>query len=536
MGYKEEFTYQVKEKQGKENKSTNKVNAEEIEQQKKLKAVKKISRSAVPVNNGTKIVNNYLTKHRGINLGQINLSKDIRSTTRAWSSETKKYTTALVAIARDKDGKESGAQIIYLDSKTHNKDKSLEVNKRTMGGLKGSFVELTSNAKSGKLYIAEGVETGLSIAAADKEARVIVGLGISNMLNIGSYLKSCDKNKDVTIVADNDGKESQTAKLVDKSARKLAQEGFENVMVMKPKVKGYDFNDVLKIRGEKGVKAYMESPIKNKLEISAIKTRDLGIEELKEGLEEVAKQNLRVADNKKDYVSIQTIIEKMVVKIINHRNIYGKEASGTQKKEFFNESRYELKREKYWKNHVESKNPAKEASDLLKQQEITERLVNIDTRLANRASENYQPMPADQVLREYKENTAKMHDLTRDLGKKGYGTQGTEFIAREMVKYQEKHGFNMPTQQISKLCSISNYVQKQYDLLAKSGFNRDEARIAFSEGSRMLSKYDRGNQDFVVNKEGVKSIQQHSKRELEINASKQQNSKSNQIENTGFEM
>ncbi len=42
----------------------------------------------------------------------------------------------------------------------------------------------------------------------------------------------------------------------------------------------------------------------------------------KSGIEEVAKQNLRFAGNERHYARVQTIVEKISRKIINHKNLY----------------------------------------------------------------------------------------------------------------------------------------------------------------------------------------------------------------------
>lgn len=80
-----------------------------------------------------------------------------------------------------KNGKANAVQVIYLDPKTADKARNLDVLKRSIGIVKGSFVELTKNINNHTVFIAEGIETALSIAQTEPDACVICSLGISNM-------------------------------------------------------------------------------------------------------------------------------------------------------------------------------------------------------------------------------------------------------------------------------------------------------------------------------------------------------------------
>jgi len=245
----------------------------------KIKRVEKIFKESLPINisqkNTTKfeLENNsensnikkvengivYLQEKRKIGLNSIKLSGDIRFTNQAYNSELRQNQSAVVSIARNKAGEISAAQMIFLDSKTCDKDKSLAVNKRTIGVLKNSFVELTNNRNSKTVFIAEGIETGLSVANAEPNTRVLCALGISNFKNIDKFLNKYDLDKKIIICADNDGNKSATSQVVDMAAYTLKDKGFKDVSVIKPEVQNYDFNDVLKSRGVKGIKYYTSS-------------------------------------------------------------------------------------------------------------------------------------------------------------------------------------------------------------------------------------------------------------------------------------
>ena len=62
--------------------------------------------------------------------------------------------------------------------------------------LKGAFVELTSNKNPQNIFIAEGIETALSIAEAQPKAHVLCSLGVSNMHNIALNFKDTQKGKE----------------------------------------------------------------------------------------------------------------------------------------------------------------------------------------------------------------------------------------------------------------------------------------------------------------------------------------------------
>lgn len=87
----------------------------------------------------------YLSEHRGIKkiLTGYQLRQDLR-TDIMWDSNSKQYDPALIAFARNKDGNITGGQSIYLNKDTNNKA-DIEVNKRSFGRIRGSFVEISKN-------------------------------------------------------------------------------------------------------------------------------------------------------------------------------------------------------------------------------------------------------------------------------------------------------------------------------------------------------------------------------------------------------
>lgn len=70
-----------------------------------------------------------------------------------WSSEDKKFHPGLISVSRSNDGRIRVAQVIYLDPETGDKSKKLAINKRTLGVLKGSHVELSTNKNTKELVL-----------------------------------------------------------------------------------------------------------------------------------------------------------------------------------------------------------------------------------------------------------------------------------------------------------------------------------------------------------------------------------------------
>ena len=105
----------------------------------------------------------------------------------------------------------------------------------------------------GKIALAEGPETALSIAEAQPDWTVYSTFGVSNFAKV----RLPDETKSILICADNDGQDSITTKSITRAAEKLSQRGMD-VWISEPqkpldKAK-WDFNDTLRINGVAQVK------------------------------------------------------------------------------------------------------------------------------------------------------------------------------------------------------------------------------------------------------------------------------------------
>ncbi len=203
----------------------------------------------------------YLREHRGI---QEKLPSDLRFIAAAWNEQAQQSSPALAAIARDREGTVTGLQVIFLNDKTGEKA-DCAVRKKSFGILRGSSVRIQKG--EGAVFLAEGIETALSLREAGVRGDIYAVLGVSNFKNAALFME--DKTRPVILCADQDGAESPSHKIVEKAVSSLKDQGFA-VSVMRPEsTQGReDFNDVLKREGIQGVRAYFKGYVDPRLKMS----------------------------------------------------------------------------------------------------------------------------------------------------------------------------------------------------------------------------------------------------------------------------
>ena len=137
-------------------------------------------------------------------------------------------------------------QLTYLDKQTGKKIKGLPVAKRTLNSVSGSFVNLTPSTQLPKVtFIAEGIETALSIRDAAKDVRnkqVLASLGKNNIAKIPSD----SLGKWVVLVLDNDLKNPLSDDVIRKTMGALQAAG-KQVTCISPQAinnKKTDYNDL----------------------------------------------------------------------------------------------------------------------------------------------------------------------------------------------------------------------------------------------------------------------------------------------------
>lgn len=122
----------------------------------------------------------------------------------------------------------------------------MEKAKLSTGLIQGSCGVIQKGMKGAPLYVAEGFETGASIALADSKATVLCSFGASNMKNLSPVIQKFSP-KEVIIAGDNDGKLAKSQLAIEKMID-VYQQANLNVRAIFPenlngKVKT-DWNDI----------------------------------------------------------------------------------------------------------------------------------------------------------------------------------------------------------------------------------------------------------------------------------------------------
>lgn len=221
----------------------------------RLNAVSELNLKSKPIE-GT-LAASYLQKERHI---KGPLSPDLRyiskGTTFMYQGERKALQhDCLAAFGRNYEGQLSSVQLTKLDPQGRRAltTDGTKLNKIHYGIAKGSFVSLQTDKSSNHVFIAEGVETALSLKEAGIKGEIVASMGIQNMAN---YQGS---KKEIIICADNDDhkQNSQTHKTIENTKNNFESQG-KSVSIIKPNVPGDDFNDVLKKQGISGVQEYVK--------------------------------------------------------------------------------------------------------------------------------------------------------------------------------------------------------------------------------------------------------------------------------------
>lgn len=507
--------------------NTNLDNKKELTVEQKIsKVVDLYNKDSIAINEKENVAQTYLTKHRKIDLSKVNLSDDVRYTGRLWCKNDRTRKAGLFVVARNSEGEITGGQTTYLDRQTANKDKSVDVVKKSQGVLKGSYAELTKNISSNTIYIAEGVETALSVAVVEPKARVICSLGVSNMKNI--EFKDNVSNKRLVILADNDGKNSKTEQAVVDALYKLKAQGFKEVAMVKPSIEKMDFNDLLKSGGVSSVKKHLSSVLnaENVLseqkskefiqeKLGGIKTSDRELGEIKSEFRSVIADILKRTENNIDFVMADKLTTKLVNEIAHYEYRYVKQIPIDKRAELYEKLRYEFDRKEIIKAYFNEKYPANSTGELLKQKERIERAVNIDARMVFDKNDS---LGKDnlllQVTNSLESGDKKISALSKDFVDRGMNENKALFMSQELVKYEERYGVHMPVKLKENLNKVGDYVDKHYNKMIKLGFDHDEAKIVFKEGSKIKWQVDKRFRTANISHEYAKELQKQTREEL----------------------
>ncbi len=209
----------------------------------------------------------YLRKFRGI---QGELPSNLKFKTRCWHKELQTCRSALIVPGYDKDGKLQSVNRIYLNkdgSKLKEKFKDSDgklkdaTEKMTYGPTLGATIEVNPGHKrTGITYVTEGFENALSIKQVQPNAQIISSFGVGQLKN----LTLAPTTKTIVLCADNDSFATNSKGAVLDAIQKWLGQNYEVKIALpfgnKPSDK-FDFNDLLKQRGENAISSCLNEDI-----------------------------------------------------------------------------------------------------------------------------------------------------------------------------------------------------------------------------------------------------------------------------------
>jgi hypothetical protein len=225
--------------------------ARAAEEAKRRAAALKIWLAAQPALRGTP-ADHYLAG-RGLDLARLGRQpRALRYHPALWNVEAGARLPALVAAVTNDAGVHTATHRIWLERRAGGWGKAPLLHpKLSLGVVAGACIRLWRGA-SGKslkdappgdcVAIAEGIETGLAVALACPELRVLSAVSLANIGNLALPAAIGE----VIICADNDVGNDQAASLVQRAVRRYQAEG-RRVRLAMPEVPGADWNDILQL-------------------------------------------------------------------------------------------------------------------------------------------------------------------------------------------------------------------------------------------------------------------------------------------------
>jgi len=426
----------------------------------------------------------YLREHRKI---EGDLPKDLRYLPCFKDKALGDTFPCLMVGARSPTGEITGLQLTFLDPDTAGKA-DLSVAKKSYGVLKGSAVTISDgDCASNILFIAEGVETALSLKEAGLQGTIKATLGLSNM----RHLAPENTSTHLVICADHDAPDSPAAKSLDKSVFDLQAKGY-TVTVVKPEKLGDDFNDVLKTHGPQKIKEIVEKvlPQNNQLGTSAwlenykekygMNKERSPFGELVQKCEQrlydvLNNKNMTLTRERTERIPLQA--ERMATYIMHRHGLDGSMPTEMEMKNISLRAKYELSRLPELQRNVMNEGE----KNVFRAFRIADRLATIEGRLTFEARQQGKPQPFNLPFiarRELAQHTEQRPDIARQLNEK-YGISGRTAIqcADDFLRYKETHGKPPSAGQITKMIEISREVEhKDYSRLTSK---RDASEIEF---------------------------------------------------------
>tara|TARA_R110002050_G_scaffold44475_2_gene105940 strand:- start:1795 stop:6495 length:4701 start_codon:yes stop_codon:yes gene_type:complete len=475
----------------------------------------------------------YLRSHRGIK--EADLGTDLRFL--PISQKDQVYKPGLLSIARDKDNEITACQVTYLDPKTGNKATDIKVNKRTFGKISGSFVEIQKSDGSckDKVYVAEGVETALSLKEAGIKGHIVAGLGLHN-LDKADYF-----GKDIVIVGDNDGKNSQTQQRIEKVIQSYGEK-YINITLAQPDRIGQDFNDVLKESGTEAVEGffratihnnnqqelrdgdkthnpttYIGSPSQEKPQLeeggnnfiqndrrknSQATSQNQSQESSRDSSVEEGYRNILKGAYQKMYGSSRSytkVINKEVQEAVKEHNVlkYIDQTPSTNYAKTKLLSIIDYRQERYQEHLEDFKSYYKDLRyNWMRGVSKVERLSNIESRLYKESGFKENKNYEDKALHEAERNNSKIEELTKGFIKQGMFDDKAQLKATLMVEFKEKYGQDIPDAYKHKFEEMVNqghscYVSKMIkglDKINPTDSDADKLKEYVNQGAFYLAR------------------------------------------------
>ncbi len=542
------------------------------------------------------IAERYLREHRKIEgplserillegtLSEGDLPNDLRYLPFFTDRQSQRSFPCLMAGVRSERGDITAVQITFLNAHTAAKA-DIPVAKRSFGVVKGSAVTLQGSLSEGKasnvLFVAEGLETALSLKSAGVQGTIKASLGLSNIKRMAPDRPDAH----IVICADHDAPDSPAAKSLKKSVLALQERGLV-VIVIKPDKVGEDFNDVLKAQGPQGVRdilerslpkdllkivhpekdLLLEAPVfaKNALERKAVEKNTITLpQKSEEGVtlkettvsmknegvfEQLTQQCVQklyayLGEERIDLTpDLMKRVEKQAEKAANFI-FYAHTLKGTQPmeketKHFLLRAKYELDRIPEIRDTIiaewKKASSYKGEKDELIAHMVAERQASIEGRMYLEAKQaGFKPLSniPDLAEKELKAHRTTTEAIAQKLVKKhGLSEMAATHCAKDILRHQEIHGEKPSDSQMAAMVQISRELDKQGYPISMGPHNieylrRREGDLQFremaSQGKDLsgFKEFPHREQSYFQSQTRIKSYEtEKSTRALEENA------------------
>lgn len=224
------------------------------------------------------------------NRGLDSLPNDFRYTPNAIHPDTKKPTHALIVPLKNKQNNITGVVRIFLNKDGTKLNKTVigednqpfqVVTKANLGVMKNAAVKIQINPISDTVWVAEGIETALSISKVKPDETILASLSVSQLKGV-----SIDSDvKKIIICADNDGNNPNSRKALIAAVGHHLDNGKRVFITMPSGPEKADFNDLLRTGGAQKILKTLDNKVEihHKSQLENIEPRlDLVLQNIRE--------------------------------------------------------------------------------------------------------------------------------------------------------------------------------------------------------------------------------------------------------------